>query len=131
MANGYQSREIDPVSTSGLNSTGSEIPKGTIVARGAGETITVAATDTAVLLGVTGEDIPNGSYGRVVIRGVVPVIFTAAQTVGARVTAGANGKAVAATTGDSVLGIAREVGAADTLAEVELSGPGGLAAPAI
>jgi len=131
MANGYQSREIDPVSTSGLNSTGSEIPKGTIVCRGAGDTITVAGTDTAVFLGVAGEDIPDDSYGRVVIRGTVPVLFSAAQTVGVRVTSAAAGKAVAATTGDSVLGIAREVGAADTLAEVELTGPGGVAAPAI
>jgi hypothetical protein len=131
MANGYQSREIDPVPTSGLNSTGASMPKGTIVARGAGDTITVAATDTAVILGVTGQVIPNGSWGRVVTRGVVPVLFAAAQTVGARLTAGANGQAVAATTGDSVLGIAREVGAAGVLAEVELSGPGGEAAPVI
>lgn len=131
MANGYQSREIDPVSTSGLNSTGSSIPKGTIVARGAGDTITVAATDTAVILGVTGQVIPNGSWGRVVTRGVVPVLFAAAQTVGARLTAGTSGQAVAATTGDSVLGIAREVGATGVLAEVELSGPGGEAAPVI
>lgn len=131
MANGYQSREIDPVATSGLNSTGSTIAKGTIVARGAGETITVATTDTAVILGVAGEDIENGCYGRVVIRGTALVKFSAAQTVGARLTAGTGGKAVAATTGDSVLGIAREVGATDTLAEVELAGPGGTAAPAI
>jgi len=131
MSNGFQSREIDPVPTSGLNSTGSSIPKGTIVARGAGDTITVAATDTSVILGVTGQVIPNGSWGRVVTRGVVPVLFAAAQTVGARLTAGTSGKAVAATTGDSVLGIAREVGATDTLAEVELTGPGGVASPAI
>jgi hypothetical protein len=131
MANGYQSREIDPVPTSGLNSTGVDIPKGTIVCRGAGDTITVAGTDTAVFLGVTGELIANGEWGRVVVEGVVPVLFNAAQTVGTRLTAMAGGLAVAAATGDSVLGIAREVGAAATLAEVELSRPGGAAAPVI
>jgi hypothetical protein len=131
MSNGYQSREIDPVSTSGKNSTGADIPKGTIVCRGAGDTITVAGTDTAVFLGVAGEIIENGYYGRVVIRGTVPTLFNAAQTVGVRLTSAASGKAAAATTGDSVIGIAREVGAQDVLAEVELTGPGGVAAPAI
>jgi hypothetical protein len=131
MANGYQSREFAPVVQSGLNSTGAKIVKGTIVCRGAGDTITVAGTDTAVFLGVAGEDIADGSFGRIVTKGVALVKFNAAQTVGVRLTAMAGGLAVAATTGDSVIGIAREVGAAATLAEVELTGPGGVAAPAI
>lgn len=125
MANGYQSREIDPVPTSGLNSTGSEIPKGTIVNRGAGETIVVATAATDAFLGVTGEDIPNGSYGRVVVRGVVPTLFAAAQTVGARLTSNGVGRAAAAADENAIIGIAREVGAAGVLAEVELIGPGG------
>jgi len=131
MANGYQSREFAPVPASGLNSTGTDIPKGTIVCRGAGDTITVAGTDTAVFLGVAGELIKNGSWGRVVTEGVALVLFNAAQTVGTRVTSAAAGKAAVATTGDSVLGIAREVGAQNELGEVELTGPGGVAAPAI
>jgi hypothetical protein len=131
MANGYQSREFAPVPASGLNSTGTDIAKGIIVCRGAGDTITIAGTDTAVFLGVTGEIIENGSYGRVITEGVALVKFNAAQTVGVRLTAMAGGLAVAATTGDSVIGIAREVGASATLAEVELTGPGGVAAPAI
>lgn len=129
MANGYQSREIDPVPTSGLNSTGSTIPKGHIVCRGAGETIVLASAATDAYLGVTGQDIPNGSYGRVVTRGVVPVMFAAAQTVGARLAANADGHAAAAAAGNAVLGLAREVGAAGVLAEVELLGPGGAEMP--
>lgn len=128
MANGYQSREVNPQSTSGLNTTGTTIAKGTIVVRvGSANGIEPANAAADVILGVAGEDIEAGTYGRVVIRGTVPVIFAAAQTIGARVASNANGQAAAAVAGNAIVGIACEAGAAATLAEVELAGPGGAA----
>jgi hypothetical protein len=130
MANGYQSREIAPEPRSGLNNTGSDIAKGTILTWGTTqEEIAPASAATDPFAGVAGEDIADGEWGRVVARGTALVIFAAAQTIGARVTSDANGNAVAAVAGNAVLGIAREAGAAATLAEVELSGPGGLRMP--
>lgn len=131
MANGFQSREIAPEAVSGLNLTGSTILKGTILAwSSVGVDRVVPSTSaTDAFAGVAGEDIPNGHYGRVIRRGTAPVIFAAAQTIGARVTAGTGGKAVAAAAGNAVLGIAREAGGEDVLAEVELAGPGGLEMP--
>jgi hypothetical protein len=129
MANGFQSREIAPQPASGLNSTGVLIPRGTIVLWGAGDTVTVAAAATAAFAGVTGEDIAPNAWGRIIQRGVARVIFAAAQVVGARVTSDAAGNAVAAAAGNAVLGIAREVGAAATLGEVDLVGPGGVEMP--
>ena len=132
MSNGFQSREIAPVPMSGLNSTGSAIAKGTILVWGSTKnTIAPASTATGVYAGVAGEAIANGSWGRVIVGGVCQVLFAAAQTIGVRVTSNASGKAAAAATGNSVLGIALEVGGTDTLAEVELATPGGVAAPAI
>lgn len=130
MANGFQSREIAPEPRSGYNNTGSLIPKGTILAWGSTqEQIAPSASATGVFAGVAGEDIPDKSWGRVIDRGVAQVIFSAALTIGVRVTATTGGKAAAAAAGNSVLGIAQEAGATDTLAEVTLSGPGGMEMP--
>lgn len=130
MANGFQSREIDPVSVSALNSTGTDIPKGTIVKRDSTQEQIVVSTGVLdAFLGVTGEPIPNGSFGRVVTRGIVPTIFSAAQTIGARLTTSAGGKAVAAAAGNALIGVAVEAGASDVLAELELHGPGGTEMP--
>lgn len=130
MANGYQSREIAPESQSGRNTTANPIPRGTILVwSGAGQAIAPASTATGAFAGVAGEDIPAGAWGRVIQKGVAPVIFNAALTVGARVTSNASGHAVAAAAGNAVLGIALEAGAAAELAEVNLVGPGGLEMP--
>lgn len=130
MANGYQSREIAPEARSGLNNTGSAIPQGTILTWGSTqEEIAPASTATGPFAGVAGEDIADGEWGRVVVKGTALVLFSGALTIGARVTSNASGQAAAAAAGNAVLGIAREAGAAATLAEVELSGPGGLEMP--
>jgi hypothetical protein len=130
MSNGYQSREIAPENRSGFNNTGSTIVKGTIlVATTTPQGITPATTATGPYIGVAGEDIPTGAWGRVVERGVALVLFNAALTVGARITANGTGKAVAAAAGNAVFAIAQEAGAANTLAEAVLVGPGGLTMP--
>lgn len=130
MANGYQSREIAPEPRSGLNNTGSTIVKGTILVQGTTqEEITPATAATGPFVGVAGEDIADGEWGRVVVQGTALVLFSAALTIGVRATSTAAGKAAAAASGNAVLGIVREAGAVDTLAEVELSGPGGAAMP--
>lgn len=130
MANGYQSREFEPAPRSGFNNTGSDIAKGTILTWGSTqEEIAPATAATDPFAGVAGEDIADGEWGRVVNQGVALVLFAAAQTIGARVTSNASGKAATAVAGNAVLGVAKEVGAADTLAEVELTSPGGLEMP--
>lgn len=126
----YEPVEVSPESRSGHNTTNATIAKGTIVkykATGDREILPSAAA-TDALLGVAGEDIPVDAWGQVVVRGVALTLAGAALTQGAAVTSGATttaGKAIAASVaGSTVLGIAREVGAADVLVEVELAGPG-------
>src|SRR5690349_18970443 len=131
MANGYQSREARTEWVSGFNNTGSTILKGTIVNKGTTtDYIVVASAATQAFLGVADADIPTGSWGTVITGGRALVRFNAAQTVGARLTSNGTGLAVAAASGNAVLGIANEVGASGgTLAEVELAGPGGQTMP--
>lgn len=117
---------INPEGRSGHNTSGADIPKGTIVkykATGDRE-ILAAAAATDTLLGVAGEDIADGNWGRVVIRGVAQVLAGGALTRYGKVTSNAAGKAADAVATNSVLGIVRDVGALDELVEVELVGPG-------
>jgi hypothetical protein len=126
MANGFLSREFSPEVRSGYNNTSSAIPKGRILVHGSTtDYVALAATDTAPYYGVSGEEIPAYSWGRVVVKGTALVQVASSITPGVRLTSDASGKAVAAATGDAVIGIGKEAGANDALIEVELAGPGG------
>jgi hypothetical protein len=126
MSNGKQSAVSAPESRSGYNASGATIPEGTVVElvpAAAYEQIKAVDAIADVVYGVAGEDIPNLSYGLVLIRGRVPVLASAALTVGGIVTVTATGRAVNAATGGRIIGVACEVGSNGELTEVELSGP--------
>lgn len=127
MADGFQSREIDPQPITGKNDTGSTIPIGTIVipSTAAPDGIAVATGVGVRFLGVTGQDIPDTEYGRVIGFGVATVLAGEVLTVGEPVTSSATGRAVGAVATNAILGIAKEAGADGVLVEVQLSGPGG------
>lgn len=114
---------------SGKNTSGSNIVKGTFVKYKATPTVpqeitpTTAVTDA--VLGVAMYDIANGYWGDIQIAGIAEVLGSAAVAVGARVTSTATGTSVTAGSGEQVFGIAVTLGAAATIHEVELSGPGG------
>lgn len=132
MANGKQSTTSAPEGRTGLNGSGGDIAAGTVVklvAGGSYRQVAPLAAVTDVIYGVAAEDIADGEYGLVYISGTVPVLASAALTVGGRVTCTATGQAVDAAAGSSILGVAVEVGAASELAEVELNGPGAGVAP--
>ncbi len=132
MSNGKQSGVTAPESRSGYNGTVSTIPKGTLVSLKAAakyEEIEPVDAIADVVFGVTAEDIPTLAYGLVYIRGRVPVIASAALTVGGIVTATTAGRTVNAATGGRIVGVAMEVGSAAELAEVELAGPGAPLSP--
>lgn len=116
---------------SGYNGSGSDIPKGTIVALDltVDHQIAVEATATGVYYGVTMEAIADGEWGNVQIRGKALVLASTTVTAGVRVTATTAGTTVAASAGNAVLGIAVTAGTAAALHEVELCGPGGLEMP--
>lgn len=129
MANGKQSVSIAPECRPGFNGTAAVIAAGTVVKQDGTNyngIAPVAAVSDAVY-GVVLAAIPVGGYGDVAIRGRVPVLAAAALTLGARVGVSAAAKASSTlAAGSSILGIACEVGAADTLTEVELLGPGAI-----
>ena len=127
MADGFQSREIDPQPITGKNDTASLIPLGTIVipTDASPDGITPATGVGVRFLGVTGQDIPNTEYGRVIVFGVAPVLAGEVLTVGEPVTSNASGRAVGAVATNAILGIAKEAGADGVLVEVQLAGPGG------
>ena len=131
MANGKQSTAIPEGSRTANNSSGSDIPAGTLVALVATGHREVEAVDaiTDVVYGVAVEDIADGERGLVYIRGTALVLANAAVTVGGLVTAHTNGRVVDAASGGRIVGIALEAGAAGELVEVELAGPGASLAP--
>lgn len=113
----------------GYNGTGSEIAQGVIVKLKAspavkGE-IEVSATATDGYWGVAMHDIADGEYGDIQIRGVAFALADTTIAVGARVMATTGGETATATAGNAILGVAVTAGVADTLHEVDLSGPGG------
>lgn len=116
------------------NATGSALAKGKIVVISAAPTdkgeVELADAATDVFYGVVANaDIPDGSYGDVQVLGIAPVLAGGTVAAGARVTADASGDGVAASTGNSVLGVAVTAGADTYLFEVDLAGPGGGAMP--
>jgi len=115
----------------GYNGSGAAIPKGTIVSLDltVDYQIAVEATATGVFFGVTMEEIADGEWGNVQIRGKALVLASTTVTAGVRVTATTDGETVAASAGNAVLGIAVTAGTASALHEVELCGPGGLEMP--
>ncbi len=132
MSNGKQSGTTAPESRSGYNGSGVAIPKGTLVELVPAtvyEDIKAVNAIADVVYGVAAEDIAIGAHGLVYIRGRVPVLASAALTVGGIVTATTAGRTVNAATGGRIVGVAMEVGSAGELAEVELAGPGAPLSP--
>jgi hypothetical protein len=116
-------RAIDPKIRTGYNASGSVISKGYIV-KVAGTTyqdqIALAAAATDALFGVAANDIATGGPGNVQVSGRALVYAGGTVAVGARVTTDSAGKGVAASAGNSVLGVAMTAGASGSLFEVEL-----------
>lgn len=124
-----QPRVIDPRMIPIYNGTGGTLSKGYIVNAKAASTIpgevVLATATTDGYLGVVAEDIADATWGDCQVYGVALVIGKGAVAVGSRVMFGTGGKGDVATATNSILGIALTLGAADTLFEVALSGPGG------
>jgi hypothetical protein len=126
----YQPRVIDPKFRAVYNGTGSTISKGTIIKLKtspaySGEIVKAAAA-TDALYGVAAADILTGEWGDAQIGGVALVLSSAALNAATQMTSDASGKAAAAASGNSLLGISvTAAGAADELFEVELATPGG------
>lgn len=108
---GYNSSTTVPIPT-----------KRIVLGTGAGEDeVTIASAASQAFLGVTNQAIAPVSRGDVQKGGKGIVTSGAAVTKGVRVTADGDGKAIAATAGDAVLGTAATtVGAADLDLEVWL-----------
>lgn len=128
-----QERVIAPEIRGCYNGTGVAIAKGTIVKlktsspSQAGEVIlAAAATDT--FYGVAMADIPNLEWGDCQVRGVALVKVGAAGLAAGQlqVTSDGSGLAVAASSGNTLLGLAGNTGAlvSGDMCEVELT-PGG------
>jgi hypothetical protein len=73
----------------------------------------LATGDTLVLVGVNQADVLAGDNIGVCPFGVSRIVAGAAITAGVRITSNASGRAVAAGSGDVVIGYAREAAAAD------------------
>lgn len=119
---------------SGKNTSGSPILKGRIVklkaSPGVDDEVIPAAAASDAFYGVTTHDIADGEWGDIQVEGRAVVVAGAAIAVEARVTFGTGAKGAAASTGDSVLGIAVTEATTDgDEIEVDLSGPGGAAMP--
>lgn len=104
--------------------------RGEIVVRGAAEQSAAKATAAGALpLGVTIESVradyltehPGKVFVGVKMMGIAEVIAGGAFTKGQQVMTDANGKAVVATAGNAVLGIAETAGVADQYSVVTLT----------
>lgn len=117
----------------GKNTSGSAMVKGVIVKLKATPTepleIDLEATNTGVIYGVTMNACANNEAVDVQIRGIAEVLAGGTIAVGVRVMPTTGGKSLTATAGNSILGVAVTVGAADALHLVELAGPGGSEMP--
>lgn len=126
----FQERRIDPKYRGCYNATGGTILKGQIVKLVTPSPVhpgqvALAAAATDALYGVADNDIPNLQFGDVQISGVAIVLAGATIAAGVQVTSDGNGKAAAAASGNSLLGVSLTDGALNTLMEVELATPGG------
>ncbi|MEM9772884.1 MAG: capsid cement protein [Cyanobacteria bacterium P01_D01_bin.73] len=90
------------------------VPEQTLVKAGAEDDFVVPATaDTDIVLGVAGDLDVTDDTCDVVLSGIARVVAGGAISFGAQVTAGAGGKAVAASAGNRIAGIAMESATAD------------------
>lgn len=101
---------------------GGAIAANRIVKHGAGDTLMVqaaAATDKSV--GVADADTASGARVDVVMSGTADVQYGGTVARGDLLTADANGKAVVASTGNRVIGVALVSGVAGDIGEVLLA----------
>ena len=106
------------------------IPKNTFAKLGASDglvTAATAATDTANGV-VQAIDAADGEHCDLIMGGIAKVTAGGAIALGAQVTPGADGKAVAAASGNKVAGIAVEAATADGQVIPVLLTPGGFTA---
>jgi hypothetical protein len=123
-------RQVDPNDIrAGFNVTGASLPIGSIVlvktSPAIANEVTLCTSDTAAYYGVAMHEIADDEWGDIQIRGLALVRGGAAVAIGDRVMSDGTGEGITATSGKNTLGIAMQVGADNTLFEVELSGPGG------
>lgn len=115
------------------NNTGGTLLQGTFVKLKTAPTykneIEAAAAATDPVLGVLMADLPTATMGDCQISGRALVLALGAVAVGVRVTPALGGTGDAALATKTCVGIAVTLGAAATLMEVELTGPGGAAMP--
>jgi len=112
----------------GRNASGVTIVKGSLVKVKAAPTyadeieLCTAATDP--ILGVVIADIATGTTGAIQTHGTAQVLGAEAVAIGASVMPGLAGGGFSGTAANTDVGIANTLGAAATLFEVELGGPG-------
>lgn len=112
-----------PVRRSVKNTSGADIAKGIAlkyVATGYKEVAPAGAGELASA-GVSASEIKDDEWGVSYVGGIAIVVAGATCTVGGEVAANASGKAIDATTGARVLGVALDAGAADAEIEVDLN----------
>jgi hypothetical protein len=99
----------------GYNGTGSTIAKYRIVKRAttAVDGVTPGTDGSDVLHGVTMQAISDGYAGDVQVAGRALVEAGVAITIGAKITAGAGGKAAIASSGNQIIGVANSTAAVD------------------
>lgn len=86
----------------------------------------LAAAATAVAFPL--QDKPkSGQTGTIAIAGISKVVYGGTIVAGAKLTANASGQVVTATTGNTVVGVARVAGVANDVGSMYVTVPGGLA----
>lgn len=120
---------------SGYNGSGTAFVQGQLVKLKASATIkgdvelATGATDPIYGAVMDASGIANAVRGNIQVMGIAKVLADTTIAVGARITAAANGESTTASAGNTCGGLAVTAGVANTLHEVELTGPGGAEMP--
>ena len=119
-----QARQIDPIVRSGYNGTGGTLSKGTIVlwkTSGVADEIIASTAATDAYAGVCMNDIADGEYGDIQVGGVALVVAgVAGITKGSRAMWATGAYAVACTSGNAILGVAKSTATSGNYFECEL-----------
>lgn len=83
------------------------------IAQGSGNYCSMASADTLALVGIVLNEPLNGEHASICPLGMCKVIAGASISAGARITSNGSGRAVAATSGDVIIGYAKDAAGAD------------------
>lgn len=129
----YTPTEMPFVSRSKKNTTGGTLSKGTAVKlkTTANDEILACAADGDVFYGIVREDILDGAWGDIMVIGKAVVLAGGTFTQGVQLKASTGGKLIAWTAASGavahIAGVSERDGAADTLTEAWINGPGNMA----